>query len=113
MEIKPIISYCGLYCSNCKKYQKGKCPGCQENEKASWCKIRQCNMEKGYKSCAECSEPGTADCKIFNNPVSKLFAFIFNSDREASLQLLNDEGYTGFINYMEENGKMVVPRKRK
>ena len=33
------IAACGLYCGACKKFLNGKCPGCKENEKASWCKI--------------------------------------------------------------------------
>lgn len=113
METKPIVSYCGLYCSNCRKFKKGNCPGCHKNEKASWCNIRTCIIEKEIESCADCKEPGIEDCKIFNNPVSRLFAFVFNSDRAASIQLIKDEGYSGFINYMEESGKMVIPRRRK
>ncbi len=32
--------------------QMPKCPGCKNNEKASWCKIRQCCISKGYHTCA-------------------------------------------------------------
>ncbi len=108
-----VISYCGLYCSNCPKFIKGKCLGCQKNNKASWCKIRTCNIEKNYKSCADCTDSDAKHCKKFDNPISKIFAFIFNSDREAGIQLIKDEGYDGFQVYMEENNKMTIPRRRK
>ncbi|MBI9068008.1 MAG: DUF3795 domain-containing protein [Salinivirgaceae bacterium] len=108
-----VISYCGLYCENCNKFKNDKCPGCKKNEKASWCKIRQCGIENKYNSCAECKDPGTVDCKKFNNRIGKVFAFIFNSDREAGIQLIKDEGYEGFKIYMEENKKMTIPRRRK
>ena len=32
------IAACGVAC---RKYLNGKCPGCKQNEKATWCKIRQ------------------------------------------------------------------------
>lgn len=108
-----LVSYCGLYCGNCRKYKSGKCMGCQRNEKATWCKIRICNIENSYNSCAECKLEGLADCKKFNNPVSRLFAFVFNSDRAAAIQLIKDEGYHGFVAFMEETNKMTVPRRRK
>ncbi len=113
MDNTQLVSYCGLYCGKCKKYINGKCPGCQKNTKATWCKIRTCNIENDYASCAECKLDGIENCKKFNNPVSKLFAFVFNSDRPAAIQLIKDEGYNGFVNYMVETNKMTVPRRRK
>lgn len=37
---KQNVAYCGLYCGACQSYTKGKCPGCDANEKATWCEIR-------------------------------------------------------------------------
>ncbi len=106
------ISYCGLYCNNCKKFQKGKCPGCAKNEKASWCKIRQCGMEKGIENCSQCDEyTNLKDCKKFSNPVSKIFEFIFRSDRVASLTMVGEEGRDAFIKKMEEENRMVIRKK--
>mgnify|MGYP001174253203 CR=1 FL=1 len=45
-----LVAYCGLYCGQCTKYLKGKCPGCKENEKASWCKTRSCCIENDFAS---------------------------------------------------------------
>lgn len=109
-----LIAYCGLYCAACKRYLNGKCPGCQQNIKASWCKVRTCNMEHNYSSCADCNEyPNVMDCKKFNNPVSKIFALVFNSDRNASLNLIKEKGNEGYATYMTQNKLQVIKRKRK
>lgn len=108
-----LVSYCGLYCGNCKKFKKGKCQGCQSNSSATWCKVRTCNIDNKYKSCADCIYPGINDCKKFNNPLAKLFGLVFNSDRAASIQMIKNEDYTTFVNQMIETGKMSVPRRRK
>ncbi len=104
-----LIAYCGLYCGSCKKYVAGSCPGCHENNKASWCKIRSCNMEHGYASCAECKEfSDPMSCKKFNNFISKFFALIFRSDRAACIAMIREKGYEGFAKYMAENGLQSV-----
>ena len=109
-----LIAYCGLYCPACYKYLNGKCPGCQQNAKASWCKVRSCNMEHNYSSCADCKEyTNPMDCKKFNNPVSKIFALVFKSDRPASIALIKEKGYEGYAAYMTENKLQVIKKKRK
>lgn len=32
------IAACGLYCGACRKYLNDKCPGCRQNDRATWCK---------------------------------------------------------------------------
>lgn len=94
---KNLIAYCGLYCGSCKRYLKESCPGCQKNDKATWCKIRKCCIDNGYLSCADCQEFKHAnDCNKFNNFLSKFFSFIMNSDRQACVDRIKDvtpEGY--------------------
>jgi hypothetical protein len=107
-----LISYCGLYCSGCRSYLKGKCPGCDGNEKATWCKIRTCCKEKGIKSCADCNEfSNPAECKKFNNFVSKVFAFVFHSDRIASIAMIKKDGYDGYAKFCIDNKLMVIRKK--
>jgi len=107
-----LIAYCGLYCPACKKYINGKCPGCKENVKATWCKIRSCNIEKGYASCADCTEyPHANDCKKFNNPISKIFALVFRSDRQASINMIKEKGYPVYATYMTINNLQVIKKK--
>jgi len=108
---KALIAYCGLYCGACRKYLKGSCPGCRENNKASWCKIRSCNLEHGYSSCADCKDfANPMDCKKFNNFISKIFALIFKSDRAACIEKIKEAGYEGFAKYMAENKLQSVKR---
>jgi hypothetical protein len=105
------IAACGLYCGACKKYLTEKCPGCAGNEKASWCKIRSCCIERGIKSCADCTEFADAtDCAKFDNFMGKIFAFLFNSNRAACIQLIKDEGYEAFAEKMATERRQSLPR---
>ena len=106
-----MIAFCGLYCAACGKYTKGSCSGCAENAKATWCKIRSCNLEKGYKSCADCKEfSNPMDCKKFNNIFSKFFAMVFRSDRNACIAMIKERGYDGFAAHMSENKLQSLKR---
>jgi hypothetical protein len=101
---KSLVAFCGLYCGTCKKYLSGSCPGCHDNEKASWCKVRSCCIEHGYSSCADCTEfTNPMDCKKFNNFFSKLFAIIFKSDRAACIAKIKESGYEDYAGFMASN----------
>ena len=81
-----LVAYCGLYCGACGAYRRGRCPGCHENKKAAWCKVRTCCIDNGYATCAEChSQADPRDCEKFHNWISKLFGLIFRSDRRACI----------------------------
>ena len=108
-----LVSFCGLYCGSCGKYLKGKCPGCVKNEKASWCKIRKCCMEKSINSCAQCDQyTDVKDCKMFDNFISKMFEVVFKSDRKAGIKMIKETGYEDFAKYMAEN-KLISIKKSK
>ena len=104
------IAACGLYCGACKKFLNGKCPGCKENEKASWCKIRKCCQEKGFHTCAECDKD-VKECKIHNNFVGKIFAFLFNSDRAACIRYIRENGEDAFAEKMAKDQQMTMKRE--
>ena len=90
---KNLVAYCGLYCGACGRYLSDKCPGCQKNDKAAWCQIRKCCQENKYFSCADCHFfSNVRDCKKFNNFISKIFAFIFRSDRSACVKRIKEVG---------------------
>lgn len=108
---KSLIAYCGLYCGACKKYLKGKCLGCHQNEEASWCKVRNCCMENSYLSCADCKDfLDQNECKMFNNFISKVFAFIFRSDRKACIDLIKEKGYGEYAHKMTSKEEMTIKR---
>ena len=106
-----LVAYCGLYCGACKRYLQDKCPGCHENNKAAWCKVRSCCMSNQYLSCAECkdfSDPN--DCKMFNNFMSKTFAFIFRSNRAACIKQIKEVGIQGHTEMMAEHKLQSLKR---
>ncbi len=107
-----LVSACGLYCGACYKYTKGKCPGCAENNKATWCKIRLCTKSKGYATCADCDEfKDVHQCKKFNTLFSKFFYYILKSDRRASIQRITELGVPAYAAEMEEMKQPVIKRK--
>jgi len=108
---KELVAFCGLFCAECRAYKKGKCPGCAKNEKAKWCKIRTCNMENGYASCADCTTfSNVKECKKFNNFVSRLFEIAFRSDRVACLEMIRTQGYDKFTQHMRTHGLQVIKK---
>jgi hypothetical protein len=42
-----LVGYCALYCGACGSYLKDRCPGCHENQRATWCKVRECFRQGG------------------------------------------------------------------
>lgn len=129
------IGACGLYCGACRKYVEfhstfsrqgitqiysvlhlwlnenvgGKCPGCRDNEKASWCKIRKCCQEKGFHTCAECDKE-VEECKIHNNFIGKVFALIFRSDRAACIRFIRENGEQAYAEEMTRRGLQTMKK---
>jgi len=106
-----LVAYCGLYCGACKSYLTERCPGCHKNEKATWCAIRNCCMEKGRSSCVQCTEfPNPRDCKKFNNLVSKFFAVILRSNRAACIEQIRRLGLEGHAQAMAASRSQTIKR---
>ena len=106
-----LVARCGLYCGACKSFLAGKCHGCRENSKASWCKVRACCAEKHIKSCAECAEfadPRT--CGKFNNFMSRLFGLVFSSDRAACIDQIRQDGLDGHAKIMADLKSHTIKR---
>lgn len=107
-----LVSYCGLYCGTCPSYKKAKCPGCVRNEKAAWCKVRSCNIEKGITSCAECDEfTEVNECKKFNNFISKMFGLVLNSDRRKGILFIKSSGREAFATNMIKLDRVSLKRR--
>jgi len=104
-----LVAFCGLYCGACKRYLNDKCSGCFENEKASWCKIRSCCLKNQYSSCADCKEfSDPNECKMFNSFMSKIFAFIFRSNRAACIRQIKELGIQEHADKMMELKKQTL-----
>ena len=106
-----LVAYCGLYCGACKAYLKDRCPGCHDNQKAFWCKVRTCCTDKEYKSCADCTQhPDPNDCRLFNNLISKFFGIVFRSDRAACIEQIHELGLQGHADNMAEHRRQSIRR---
>lgn len=104
-----LVAYCGLYCGACKSHLNGKCNGCHENAKATWCKVRSCCIERHIKSCAECADfPDPAECKKYNNFMSRLFGLVFRSNRAACIAQIKRLGLAGHAQAMAEIGSQTI-----
>jgi hypothetical protein len=107
-----LVAYCGLYCGACGSYLKGRCPGCHDNAKAKWCKIRACCTEHGFKSCAECtSHPDPNSCALFNNFVSRLIGFVLRSNRQACILKIRELGLAPYAQFMTQQRRQTLPRQ--
>jgi hypothetical protein len=106
-----LIAKCGLYCGACGKYLAGKCPGCSENVKATWCKIRSCCNDLNIKSCADCTTIDITVCKKRNNFISKIFSIIFKSDRNACIERIRKVGYDEYACEMCDQKIHSIKRK--
>lgn len=107
-----LVAYCGLYCGACRSYLKGKCPGCRENTKATWCEVKKCCEANSFKSCADCTLIGLKDCKKFNNFFSKVIGFVLNSDRSACIARIKEAGYDVYAAEMAAAGKQTLRRSK-
>ena len=106
-----LVAHCGLYCGACKAYLKGRCPGCHENARASWCKVRSCCMEQELGTCADCGEfPDPMTCRKYNNIMAKLFGFIFRSDRAACIRQIREIGVSAHADTMAEHKRPSIKR---
>lgn len=104
-----LLAYCGLYCGQCRAKLKGRCPGCHENARATWCKVRSCCMERHYASCADCTEASDpAACRKYNTLISKLFGLIFRSDRRACILRIRQAGPQAFCDEMAASHRQTI-----
>lgn len=87
-----ILAYCGLVCSDCGAYVKGRCKGCHSDKPMNkGCKVKPCAQEKNCTTCAGCGNfENLKECKKLNNWISKIFALIFRSDRIGNLNRIRE-----------------------
>lgn len=105
------VAYCGLYCGECRSMKKGKCPGCYENEKATWCEIRKCCNENGYSTCADCKITPIKECKKYNNFFAKVIGFVTRTDRSKCLDRIKIVGCELFAKEMSDKKIMSIKKE--
>ncbi len=113
VTVNPVfVAFCGLYCGSCRAFLSDKCPGCKENTKASWCKIRSCGIENKYTTCADCRDfKDVNDCRKFNNIISKILAFVFRSNRKACIEQIRAKGIEKHAEILAASGSHSLPRR--
>jgi hypothetical protein len=106
-----LVAACGLYCGACRAYLNEHCPGCVNNDKATWCKIRSCTKTQGMSTCAECREhTNPMACGKFNNIFSKVIGFVFRSNRPACIEQIKTLGLEGHAQRMAELRSQTIKR---
>jgi hypothetical protein len=102
-----IVARCGLVCSNCPPYRKGKCGGCHSDKPMfSRCPVKACAIEKGCTTCADCATyPELKACGKLNSFIARAFGFIFRSDRIGSLKHIREIGLDAFKAERHISGK--------
>ncbi|MCK5146273.1 DUF3795 domain-containing protein [bacterium] len=107
-----LVAFCGLYCGACKAYKKGKCPGCRETEKKDWCKIRKCNVDHSYASCADCVDfEDPAACRKLNRFWFKFFSIFVGYDMPGGVRLLKEIGPLAYAEQLAGAKSMWVKRR--
>ncbi|MBU1153973.1 hypothetical protein KKB84_08465 [bacterium] len=103
-----IIAYCGLCCTNCGMYQKNKCQGCHSDKPMNRnCRMKACAMARGFITCAQCADfTDLKGCKKLYNVVSRLFGFVFRSDRIGGLNSIREIGLERFKEKKRVDGKI-------
>ena len=93
-----IIAYCGLCCTNCGAYKKGKCKGCHSEKPMNRrCKMKACAIEHEYTTCADCTDfQNLKDCKKLNNLIANFFGLILGTNRIGNLYQIRETGIEKF-----------------
>jgi hypothetical protein len=93
-----IVACCGLVCSKCGAFTKGKCTGCHgEKPMFKSCPVKKCVKEHDWQTCGQCSTVSDfKKCKKLYNPISRLFGFIFRSNRLGNLEAIRHDGLDEF-----------------
>ena len=107
-----LIAFCGLYCGSCVSFLKGKCPGSTENNKATWCKIRTCNVDSQLSNCAHYQTTHPTECKELNYTIGQIFKLPYKTDRLASLQYITDKGEMAYTDKMYELNPVVIKKNQ-
>ncbi|UCG58287.1 MAG: DUF3795 domain-containing protein [Phycisphaerales bacterium] len=93
-----VLAYCGLVCSDCGMYKKGRCQGCHsDGPMFKNCPVKKCAVEREYTTCADCGDfADLKACKKLHNWISRFFGLIFRTNRIGNLNRIRDVGVDTF-----------------
>lgn len=93
-----VLAHCGLVCSSCGMFTKGRCQGCHsEKPMMRNCKVKTCCIDHQLSTCAECGEfANLKQCRKLHNLISKIFGFIFRTNRIGNLNRIREVGLDQF-----------------
>ncbi len=102
-----IVARCGLVCSNCGAYQRGKCGGCHSDKPMfSHCPVKACTIEKACTTCADCADfPDLKACGKLNSLIARLFGLIFRTNRIGNLYRIREIGMDAFKAERQASGR--------
>ena len=104
------VAACGLFCTNCRTFQAGRCQGCQVSPAFASCPTRRCCAGKGIVGCWQCDELAAPrdyrECKKVNNMIARVISLFTKSDRPGALALIRDRGMEPYLAARRESGKM-------
>lgn len=102
MQVEVIVARCGLICSKCGSFIRGKCPGCFSGKQAfASCPVKKCTEDRGILNCAACKDfADLKECGKINSFIAKVIGFITKSDRIGKLNRIRTIGLDKF---KEEN----------
>jgi hypothetical protein len=73
--------------------------------------VRACCQENGYATCAACSTyADPRECRKFHNVMSRVFGFIFRSDRRACILRIREIGPAAYAEEMAAKGLHALRR---
>jgi hypothetical protein len=93
-----ILAYCGLVCSECGMFLKGRCQGCHSDKPMYRnCKVKRCAEARKYTTCADCADfQNLKECRKLYNLLSRLFGLVFRTNRIANLNRIREVGLEEF-----------------
>jgi len=112
-----LISHCGFYCGACPTCLSGKCEGCRGDSAKNAvgvknCQVKQCCVENGFFTCADCTKFATTqDCKKYNPLSIKLGEWISSTSRGKAIEMIRKNGRSDFLTYMANKQWVTVKTK--
>jgi hypothetical protein len=102
-----MVARCGLVCSACGAFTRGRCEGCAgERHMFRCCPVRACTIERGYTTCADCTEfADLKGCRKLNSFISKIFRMIFRTNRIGNLVQIRAGGLDAFKDERRASGR--------